>query len=269
MAKLPFFKKKKEKKIEEEVQNKVQDDDYRRLAEAVLTRFGVKNVKNLTDEKIIEEFSKLPHPNTVWDSSVTFPSGSILKSTPLDRVDGIIMAAWFAPDFIKTVINDREFLDIWKRERQRKIENMDKSISSVSSDKILNLLLELGDEYYTVINKEDQNVKVLNMVKLLEALDKKYREFIKETYNVDVPSFLEILNTFTMSIDIDSFADLLALTEQKIENNEKITYVELEEEEQVDLEDIIAQFDEEEDEEEDNNTIDEEELFSDEDDIDF
>ena len=274
------FKRKKNINIEEELEKEVSDTEYRKLAEAVLTRFGVKNVQNLTDEKLLEEFSKLPHPNTIWDTSVSFPSGSTLKSKPLDRVDGIIMAAWFAPDFVKTVISDREFLDIWKRERQKKIENSENSINTVSSDKILNLLLEIDDEYYSMINKEDKNIKVLNIIKLLEVLDQKYREFIKESYDISVPSFLEILNTFAMSIEIDSLGDLLALTEQRIEEGEKITYVELEEEETVELEDIIAQFEDDEDEiDEDENdegdddsddggSINEDDLFGD-DDINF
>ena len=275
------FKRKKNVNIEEELEKEVSDTEYRKLAEAVLTRFGVKNVQNLTDEKLLEEFSKLPHPNTVWDTSVSFPSGNILKSQHLDRVDGIIMSAWFAPDFIKTIISDREFLDIWKRERQKKIENSENSINTVSSDKILNLLLEIDDEYYSMINKEDKNIKVLNIIKLLEILDQKYREFIKESFDIEVPSFLEILNTFTMSIEIDSLGDLLALTEQRIEDTEKITYIELEEEETVDLEDIIAQFEDDEEDIEDetdgddngnddsgSGTISEDDLFG-EDNIDF
>ena len=246
-----FKRKNKQKEIEDEIETS-SSKDYRKLAEAVLKRFGVKNVEQLTNERLLEEFSKIPHPNTVLEDSALLPYGSILKSQPLDRIDGLIMGLWYAPDFIKTIIPDREFIEIWRRERNKKVQQIDNIVSTDTSEKILKIIFDAEEEFYRVMTLDNgTNIKIIDLHVLLNIISNTYSNVIKELFNITVPDLIEILNTFVLSLGYDNLMDFIALTEQQIVKNKKMTYIHMEEEDNFSIDDIIDEYTDIDNEEED------------------
>jgi len=235
--------KKQEKK---ELLEKRKTGEYRKVAEAIIKRFGIKNPETMDDERLLKEFSRMSHPNAIFNASTSYPSGNLIKTDYTTRTDGIIWATWFAPDFVKAIIPDREFKEIWERERKKKVKDEGNLKNSISTEKILDQILEKDSEFLTTKDEDEQRINIININKLFEIIGEVYNKELEETIGYVIPTPLDILNIFTQTWGFDSFVDFLALTEQEITlENEKLTYVKITDEEMTTIDDLINEFEEE------------------------
>lgn len=235
------------KEVQKELLEKRKNGEYRKIAEAIIKRFGIKNPENMDDERLLKEFSRMSHPNAVFNASTSYPSGNLIKTDYTTRIDGIIWATWFAPDFVKAIIPDREFKEIWERERKKKVVEEGNIKNSISTEKIMDQILEKDSEFLTTKDEDDQKVNIINVAKLLEIIGEVYNKELEETIGYVLPTPLDILNIFTQAWGFDSFVDFLALTEQEITlENAKLTYVKITDEEITTIDDLINEFEEDE-----------------------
>jgi hypothetical protein len=255
---------------------KVKETDnlnYRNLAELVLQRFGLSKVEDLSDEELIMEFSKMSDVGAVFDTSVNYPSGSLMKARPTTRVDGIIWANKHCPEFIKVAIPDEDWLGIWRKERLKKV-NTEKFVQEAfTTDKLIEKIVFRDKEFSEQKIKNNETVYKINIYELLNVLKEEYDKAIIEGLNATIPSPVDILNLIAEMNYFNDFSDMIAKAEQEIHNNKKISYIEYTETENIDLSEIINDFDDDDDDDDedvfndDDDENDEDSLFDDDDDI--
>lgn len=248
---------KTKEKIEPKSKNlqNTENIDYREIAELVLQRFKCKKVEEMNDEEILMEFSKLSDPNAEFDASVSYPSGSILKCRPTSRIDGIIWANRYCPEFVNVVVSDKEWLNIWNKEKSKKVNNQKFVEEAFTVDKIIEKLLSREKEFLTFSSKNNDTVNKINLTKLIQILIEIYNEEILNGIGVSVPSALEVLNIIADMNYYTDFSDLIANSEQEVSNNKKITYVEFSESDIIDISEILNDFNNNDDEEDDDEDI--------------
>lgn len=242
---------------------------YRDLAELVLQRFGLSKVEDLSDEELLMEFSKMSDVGAVFDTSVNYPSGSLMKARPTTRIDGIIWANKHCPEFVKVVIPDEDWLNIWRKERQKKV-NTEKFVQEAfTTDKLIEKIVFRDKEFSEQKIKNNETVYKINIYELLNVLKEEYDKAIIEGLNATIPSPVDILNLIAEMNYFNDFSDMIAKAEQEIYNNKKISYIEYTETENIDLSEIINDFDDDDDDDEDvfndndNEDDDDEGLFDD------
>lgn len=258
-----------EEEIVEEEVTKKQNLEYRELAEYVLQRFKVKKTEEKTDDEIIMEFSKLSDPNAEFDFTVNFPSGNLNTRRPTTRIDGIIWANKYRPEFIKTVVSDKEWLDIWMEERNKKISQEEFAKETFTSDKLLEKVLTRDAEFQDVSVKNNENIYKINLYNLLNILQEEYAKELEEGLGVSVPDIFTILNILAEMNYFNDFSDMCSKVEQEVTNSHKETYVEFAESENIDINGIINDFEEIDEDEIFEENDEEEDFFGDEDDDDL
>ena len=239
-------------KKKKEIKNIEKTLDYRELAEFVLQRFQLNKVEDLSDQEILMEFSKMSDSNAVFNSSINYPDGTLAMCRPTTKVDGIIWANKFCPEFVKVVVPDQEWMNIWMLERTKKV-NTEKFVQEAfTSDKLLEKILERDKEFVEQGIKNNETMYKINLYSLFQILKEEYDQAISDGLNVVIPSPLDILNIIAEMNYFNDFSDMIAKAEQEVFNNKKISYVEYSETENIDISEIINDFDDDEDDEDEN-----------------
>lgn len=231
---------------------------YRELAEYVLQRFKVKKVEEKNDEEIIMEFSKLSDPNAEFDFSVNYPSGTLRTCRTTSRIDGIIWRNHYAPEFVKAVVTDKEWLDIWMEERNKKVSQEEFIQEAFTPDKILEKILARDSEFQESTIKNNETIFKIDLSTLLNIVQEEYQNEIERGLGVSIPDIVTILNILAEMNYFNDFADMCVKAEQEVTNDYKTTYVEFSESENIDINDIINDFEE----------IDDDDIFDNDDDSD-
>jgi hypothetical protein len=228
---------------------------YRKLAIYVLQRFGLSKIEDLSDEELIMEFSKMSDPAAIFDTSVNYPSGSILKARATTKVDGIIWANKFCPEFIKVVVSDPEWLDIWRKERQKKV-NTEKFVQEAfTTDKLIEKIVFRDKEFSEQKIKNNETIYKINIYSLFNVLKEEYDKAIIEGLNATIPSPIDVLNLIAEMNYFNDFSDMIAKAEQEIFNNKKISYIEYAEGENIDISEIINDFEDDDDDDDEDDTF--------------
>lgn len=166
--------------------------DYRELAELVLQRFGIDGMENRSDEELIMEFSKFSDDNTVFHTSVMYPEGDITKSKETTRIEGIIWASLYAPEFIKCVVNDKEFLELWNRRKDIFIDRANKMEHFNYVDMIKQILERKG------IYNENNNLRIQEVFNVANEI------FVNNMVSIkNPPNFLVLLKKLSTKLNYD------------------------------------------------------------------
>lgn len=238
-----LFKNKKNNNTEEEEKKPIKKSlKYRELAEYVLQRFKVKKVEEKSDEELLMEFSKLSDPNAEFDFNINYPSGSLRTRRVTSRIDGIIWRNKYAPDFVKAVVSDKEFLDIWLNERNKKVSQEAFIQEAFTPDKILEKILARDSEFSESTIKNNETINKINLTNLMNIIQQEYQKEIEEGLGISIPDIVTILNIIAEMNYFNDFSDLCVKSEQEITNDYKVTYVEFSESENIDVNDIINNF---------------------------
>ncbi len=238
-----FNKKNKEKEIKEETNKPIKKSlKYRELAEYVLQRFKVKKVEEKSDEELLMEFSKFSDPNAEFDFNINYPSGSLRTRKATSKIDGIIWRNKYAPDFVKAVVTDKEFLDIWLNERNKKVSQEAFIQEAFTPDKILEKILARDNEFSESTVKNNETIYKINLTNLMNIIQQEYQKEIEEGLGISIPDIVTILNIIAEMNYFNDFSDLCVKAEQEVTNDYKVTYVEFSESENIDINDIINDF---------------------------
>ena len=181
-------------------------EDAKKEAIRVLHQFGIRNITykygddeqkiNLSlenydiipDEDLVMEFSRLADIKTEFETSWQIPKG--IAGERQTRVDGIICLLAYANDFAKYVITHSDFVEIWKRERYKKIE-MSKFIQNVHADELWNKILNRKKEWIVQFDGLDDEKRYIDF-------DRFYKIYVEEYENIIRDKFgLSLENPFT------------------------------------------------------------------------
>ncbi len=166
--------------------------DYRELAELVLQRFGIDGMENMSDNELLMEFSKLSHDDTEFHNMYSYPSGNITKAKISTRIEGIIWASLFAPEFVKVVINDNEFLNLWNKRKDMFIDRA----TRIENFKYVNLIKHILDR--KDIYNENKDLRLATVLNVANEI------FVSSITKIkNPPNFLLLLKELSLILDID------------------------------------------------------------------
>lgn len=180
-----------EKQLKEQVRNYGTD---------ILKRFGLKDLKTLSDEELFYEFSRFGNIDKVkFDGNIFTPKGFIdINECPRQKlIDGLIWAAYLAPQFVMGNYSPQEYTNEWIQSRGKYVggsSQKPKELIYLSLlEKVKNKISDCIEDYNDV-----KKIKV-DIEKLIHIIDLTFQEEINESYQIEIPLFFQIVNEIMQS----------------------------------------------------------------------
>ena len=151
---------------------------------------------NVSDYDVIMSFSRLSDENTSFTSDWSYPDGRAGENEST-YIDGIIWGLVFAPEFIYQTVSHKDFIKLWKDERERKLE-LENIVRQVYMKDIVDNVTKRENEYILPVDPGNKQILYLDLDVAFQIFKETYKEYIAKKIGIKVDDPLDFFDVFAM-----------------------------------------------------------------------
>lgn len=184
----------------------------------ILNNFNV-DANNFTVSEIYMEFSRfIDTENVIYTDA---RHGDITKCQYGTIIDGIVMAIYFCPSFVKITLHENVLKQIWLDpiENQNKIQNAKQQFFKAEFINELAAKITSNPTKFFFLKKlDDRTISQMILNVLFKEVETIFIEKIKNIANITIPNYIEFINKVSLDYFKLNFFDLIVSTEKTQES---------------------------------------------------
>lgn len=171
----------------------------------------------VNDDDIILAFSRLSDENTEFKSDWTFAEGRAGENYAT-YIDGIIWCLVFAPEFVHQTVAHKDFINMWKKERERKIE-MENIIRQINIKDFEENIMNRSREFILPFNIDGKEEEYVDLETFYQVFKEEYEDYIFKKLRIRFANPFNFYNMLAMNSGYAHDVELLQNTVPLTINN--------------------------------------------------